>query len=368
MEKRTRGTPRQALIDWLSRRKERPGNAKGWSAAFWDDRTRAAAQLAPCAALLLLAPLIKDPKLFYFLVMVTAVPLTLWALSLQPLGSRAWQLRTLIPLLPVEAWFALRCGLWHPGFVLGMVGAFALAGLLCYMAAQRGGSRSKEKALRWEEENAGAALPAPKLEVQDRRQARRVRGNGERTRNKATRRRLLVYVTRLAAISLAVPALLGIGLELQPPRPNAVTELEEKSLRDDALMARRMNGVYEQLQPGEWGRKSRREKIEALQALLDLETDSLEIGRFDLRDPAVYGAAHGTGHTGVSAALHSGKGRAEQRVRAICHLAYHLMQLSVSKNVTLHRFEEMAKGYEDDRYKLYAGLWDKREAENDHVQ
>jgi len=52
----------------------------------------------------------------------------------------------------------------------------------------------------------------------------------------------------------------------------------------------------------------------------------------------------------AAARLSSGKAQTEQRVRAVCHLAYHLR--------LVRPFEEDARSYEDARYKKYAAMWE----------
>ena len=293
---------------------DRPRRKTGWGPA--------AAQIVPCAVILLLAPFISGPARLYLpLLLLTGVPLAIAALRLRP---RAWLFRLLAPLLPVLAWFALRCGQWNPAGALVPMALCALIGLLYYLFSRRGKRHSGE--------------------------------------------RVLLFVTVLTAVSLLAPAALGLGLALRRPAPNAVQELDTLSLHDDITMTRRMNSAYAHLLPDKWGEMERGDKLAALQALLDVETDSLGIDRFDLRDPMVYTAVSGAGHVSVPKALLSGKEKAEERVRAMCHLAYHLMQLSVSQNVDMRRFEDRAGGYENSRYAQYAAMWQNREAENDHVQ
>ena len=289
----------------------------------------AAAQVVPCAVILLLAPFISSPAGLYLpVLLVTGVPLALATWKLRP---RTWLFRMLAPLLPMEAWFALRYGLWNPAGALVPVLLCALIVSLYYLF-----SRRKQEA-----DLAG----------------RQKKG-----------RRVLLFITMLTAASLLVPAAQGLWLELRRPSPTSVEDLDKQSLGDDAIMVRRMNSAYERLQPEQWGWAERGDKLAALQALLDVETDSLGIDRFDLRDPMVFTAVSGAGHTSVPKALLSGNENAETRVRAVCHLAYHLMQLSVSQEVNMRRFEDSADGYENTRYALYAGIWENREAENDHVQ
>ncbi|MCL2299736.1 MAG: hypothetical protein FWC27_06270, partial [Firmicutes bacterium] len=323
-------------------------------------RWRLAAEIVPFAALLLLAPFVDNPPGFYLLVLITAAPLAAWAISLRPLGPGAWLFRMLAPVLPAQAWLAWRYAQWNPAGALLPVGLCVLVGSFYYIAAVRGkgpGEDRHEKLVRQK----------PVLEVRGRRQARRERSEEEKAASAAYGRRLLLFVTLLASVSLLAPAALGLGMELRRPAPNKMNEFEEASLRDDELMARRMNGAYEQLQPDAWGIKTREDKRRALQALLDVETDSLALERFDLRAPSVYAAVSGAGHTGVPSALLSGNSRAEERVRAMCHLAYHLMQLTAAGNAGLYRFEDMAKGYEDARYEKYAAQWALREPEVDHA-
>ena len=287
----------------------------------------AAAQVVPYAVMLLLAPLIKGEAGFYLLVLVTAAPVALAAILLRPLGRWAWLLRAVAPLLPLEAWFALRYFLWNLGGALALAGLCALAGLLYYGFAVRGKARGGDKS-----------------------------------------RGVLLFVTLLAAVTLLVPAALGVGLQLYRASPNERDDFAAQSLEDDELMTRRMNGAYELLQPEQWALMGREKKLEALQALLDVETDDLGLPRFDLRDPMVFTAVSGSGHTSVPAALFSVNTRAEQRVRAMCHLAYHLKQLTISENVNMRWFEEEAAGRENNRYAAYANRWENREAEIDHVQ
>jgi hypothetical protein len=146
--------------------------------------------------------------------------------------------------------------------------------------------------------------------------------------------------------------------------PNSV---EEQSLTDDALMARRMNGAYGHLQAGAWAEMKRQARLDALQALLDVETDDLGLPRFDLQDPAVLAAAAGNGHADIPSLLLSGNAKGEQRVRAICHLAWHLMQLTTYENTNIFLFEQAAIGRENSRYDKYAAQWDNQPPEVDHA-
>jgi len=336
-------------------------DAKRGVAIARTDQPRVAAQIAPYAVILLLAPFIGGPGGFYLLVLLLAAPATAAALLLRPLGQRAWLLGALIPLLPVEAHFALRYLSWDPGTALLMMSLFALAGTLYYIFAVHGKGPGKV-APKLETRNAQL-----ELEVRARRRVRRARGDDVKQAAKERKRRLLLFAVPLMCTALLLPALLGLGMQLRRPVPNVPTELEAQMRGDDAFMARRMNGAYEHLQSEAWGQMDRGEKLAALQALLDVETDRQEIRRFDLRDPAVLAAAGGRGHTGVSAALLSGDSKAELRVRAMCHLAYHLMQLTVSGDINMLRFEDEAKAYEDARYNAYVNTWNNREAEIDHA-
>ncbi|MDR2687722.1 MAG: hypothetical protein LBB75_08205 [Oscillospiraceae bacterium] len=343
---RRRGQPgltllRKPKLEEISKKRQRAAFARAY-------RLRVAAQIVPWAVILLLAPFIGGPGGFYPLALLLAAPAAAAALLLRPLGRRAWMLRALIPLLPVEAWFALRYFAWNPGGALGLLSLFALAGSLYYISGLRGKGSGKE--------------PGP-----GRRQARRARGGDDKQAEKGRRRRFLLLAVPLLCAALLLPALMGLATQLRRPAPNAPTELEAQSRADDVLMARRMNGAYGNLRPEAWAQMDRGEKLKALQALLDVETDRQDIRRFDLRDPTVLAAAGGGGHTGVSAALLSGKAKAELRVRAMCHLAYHLMQLTLSGDVNMSRFEDEAKAFEDARYAAYANTWDNREAEIDHA-
>ena len=344
----------------------------------------AAAQIAPFAVILLLAPFISGPGGFCLLVLLLAAPATAAALLLRPLGKRAWLLRALIPLLPVEAHFALRYFSWNPGTALVLVSAFALGGALYYIFGVRGKGPDKDTP------KPAAGSARLELEVRGRRQARRDRSDDDRQAAKGHSRRLLLFAVPLLSVSLLAPALLGLGMQLRRPAPNVIEEggVEAQSFTDDMLMTRRMNGAYEHLQAVAWSEMDRQGKLAALQALLDVEIDRMvimrsdlgikpldprdpealkEIRRFDLRDPTVLAASNGGGHTGVSAALLSGDSKAEQRVRAMCHLAYHLMQLTISGDINMLHFEEEAKAHEDARYKAHVYSWDNREAEVDHA-
>jgi len=334
-------------------------------------RMRVAAQVAPWAALLLAAPFISGPGGFYLLALLTAVPATAAALLLRPLGPKAWVLRALVPLLPVEAHFALRYFAWDPGMTLALVSVFALSGSLYYIFGLRGKGPGRDTS---RPETRNAQL---ELELKGRRQARRARSDDEKQAAKGYGRRFLLFVVPLMCVSLLIPALSGFVMQLRRPAPNVIREgsLEEQSLTDAALMARRMISAYEHLQAGAWSDMNRRAKLAALQALLDVETDRMEIKgsdgeiqRFDLRDPAVLAAASGPGHTSIAAALLSGSAKAELRVRAICHLAYHLKQLTLFNDVNIHLFEAQADAYEDARYGAYVYSWENREAENDHAR
>jgi len=326
----------------------------------------AVAQIVPYAAILLLVPFVGGPVVSYLLVLfVTAVPLALAALRLRPLGPRAWLFRMVAPLLPMEAWFALRYGQWNPAGALTWMGLGVLAGLLYYAFAVRDKERGKP--------SRPVLVDNPKIpleqRIEARRQARWDRGEGGKEADKSHSHRLLLFVTLLAAASLLIPAALGLDLALRRPNPNEVLPLETQSLEDDALMTRRMISAFGQLQPDPWGRSSRQDKLQALQALLDVETDEMGLKqRFSLRDPRVFTAVSGAGHTSLAAALLSSRASAELRARAMCHLAYHLKQLTISEHVNMRWFEEEARGYEDARYIVYAGKWENREAENDHVQ
>jgi len=359
-DRKIRARPRFA---WPLLHRERPEKPEKRRSA--GEGPRIAAQVVPYAALLLLAPFIDNPVWFYLLLLFTAVPLALAAISLRPLGHGGRLFRMLAPLLPAEAWLALRYGLWNPVGALVLVGLCALLGSLYFIFAvrDRGEREGRDRA-----ERPGRSSQQPQLEVKGRRQERRERSRSEKAASLAYGRRLLLFVTLLAAISLAVPAVLGLGMALVRFQPNEASDFERASMQDDELMARRVAGVYGQLQPDQWELLSRDHKRKALQAMLDLETDSLGIDRFDLRDPMVHTAVSGAGHFSVPQALLSGKGKSDDRVHAMCHLAYHLMQLSVTENVTLHRFEEMADGYANTRLKLYAAQAALQEPEVDHAR
>jgi len=324
-------------------------------------QVRVAAQIAPYAAVLLLAPLISGPGGFYLLVLFLAAPATAAVLLLHPLGRRAWLLRALIPLLPVEAWFTLRFFAWDPGMTLVLVSAFALAGALYYIFAIRA-KRPGMDAPKLKAEDA-----RPELEVRVTRQIRRDRSDNEKRAGKERGRRFLLFIVPLTCTALLAPALLGLRLQLLRPAPNEVKSFEAESLENDALMVRRMNGAYEHLQEDKWAQASHQKKLEALQTLLDVETDELGIERFDLRDPVVLAAAAGNGHAGVTALLLSGAAKGELRVRAMCHLAYHLMQLTVFEDADIFRFEAAAQGHEKSRYDKYTAQWNNQETEIDHA-
>jgi len=339
-----------------------------------DDWLRIGSLALPCAALALLAPLISGAAGYYFLVLVTAGPVAVAAIALRPLERRGWLLRAVTPLLPLEVYFTLRYFAWDPGRTLLAAGLCAAAGFLFYLWRTRGKKR-------------GAAAPnppeekreaLPELEVRSKWQARRARIAQAREAKQARRekgadkehgRRLLMLAAALTAFSLLVPAALGVGMQLYRPNPNIASEFDEQSLQDDEFMARRMNSAYEHLLGDKWGQASRAEKLAALQALLDIETDIL-LGsdhRFDLRDPAVLAATGGNEHSSVPSLLLTGSARAEQRVRAMCHLAYHLMQMTAFEDTDILRFEKAAEDYELSRYKRYAAQWANREVENDHA-
>jgi len=219
-------------------------------------RLRVAAQVAPWVAVLLLAPFISGPGGFYLLVLCLAVPVTAAALLLHPLGRRAWVLRALTPLLPVEAWFALRYFSWNPGTALALVSLFALSGAVYYVFAVRGKVSRKKKPEVEPTRNA-------QLELEVRRRRRRTRGADEKHMDKEHVRRFLLFVTPLMCAALLAPALLGLGMQLRRPVPNVIVEdsLEALSLKDDMLMARRMSSAFEHLQPGPWSEMDRGEKL-----------------------------------------------------------------------------------------------------------
>jgi len=316
------------------RREARPeGQEKRRENAVLGAWPHIASLVVPCATLLLLAPFIHGTGEFYLLALLTGAPVALAAALLRPPEKQGWLLWAVAPLLPVEAHFTLQYFRWSPGGALMSVGLCALAGVLgCIIAlrVKEGGKEVKE--------------------------AGRLRSH-----------RILLFAALLAAFSLLIPAALGLGLQLYRPNPDGLTTLEADSLRDDALMTRRMNGAYERLQDDKWAQANRQKRLEALQALLNAETDAMGIDRFDLRDPMVLATVSGTGHTSVPAALLSGKSGAEERVRSMLHLAYHLKQLTLSRDVDLRRFEAAAKGYEDNRYAEYVAKWANREVENDHA-
>jgi len=215
----------------------------------------------------------------------------------------------------------------------------------------------------------------PELELRSRWQARRARAEQEKESKQARREKgadrefgrwILTLAAALTAFSLLIPTALGVGLRLYRPNPSVPGELEIESLKDDELMARRMNSAYGHLLGDKWGQASRADKLAALQALLDIETDALEIARFDLRDPKVQAASGGSGHSSIPSLLLTGAAKGDQRVRAICHLAFHLKQMTVYADTDILLFEEAARGRENLRYSLYKNLWDNREVENDH--
>ncbi|MCL2494081.1 MAG: hypothetical protein FWE98_00305 [Oscillospiraceae bacterium] len=302
--------------------------ARRLDGAAWAE---AAAQIVPCAVLLLAAPLISGAAGFYILVLLTAVPAVAALLLLRPLGRWSWPARALAPLLPVELWFALRIFAWEPALTLVLFGIFALVGSMCYLFLRA------------------------KLPTEDNRKKNKVQ------------RRFLLFIVPLLGVSLLVPALLGLRLELYRPSPNEISAFEEQSKHSEEDMTRRMLIAYGALLPEGWAKlKGRGEKLEALQNLLDVETDRMEIPRFDLRDPMVSACVGGAGHTGVPAALLSGNAKAEVRVRAMCHLAFHLKQLTIAADVNLRGFEDLAKKYEDHRYQDYVLKWENQPVEVDH--
>jgi len=291
---------------------------------------QAAAQIVPCAVLLLAAPLISGAAGFYILVLLTAVPAAAALLLLRPLGRWGWPARALAPLLPVELWFALRHFAWEPALTLALFGIFALVGSMCYLFFR-------------------AMLP----------------DKDKQTKNPDTRR-FLLFVVPLLGVSLLVPALLGLRLELRRPSPNETTAFHEQSKHSEEDMTRRMLIAYGELLPEGWAKlKGRGEKLEALQNLLDVETDRMELDRFDLRDPMVFSCVGGAGHTDVPAALLSGNAKADVRVRAMCHLAFHLKQLTIAEDVNMRGFEDEAKEYEGRRYQDYVLKWENRPVEVD---
>lgn len=348
--KKDRKTRARARMSWPF---GRAGSGRRAEArAYWAGRGEMAAQIVPCAALLLLAPFIDNAPWFYLLALVTAAPLALAAITLRPLGHGGWLFRMLAPLLPAEAWLALRYGLWNPAGTLLPVGLCALAGALYFILAVRG-RRERRR-----EDGDGQGF-RPELEVKDRRQARRARSGAEKAASMAYGRRLLLFVTALAAISLAVPAVLGVGLALHRPQ---LMETDPARQQDDAYIAQRMTEAYENMLPEVWGTFTRAQKEEALRTLLNAEIDFLELPYYyELRDPAVLSISRGRGETSVAAALYSGKSRTELRVRAICHLAFHLRQLTISGQKggdlrIMRPFEEDAKAYEDARWAKYAAM------------
>ena len=338
--------------------KEKRERRAALARAYW---LRVAAQIASYAVILLLAPFISGSGGFYLLVLLLGAPVTAAAILLRPLGRQAWILRALTPLLPVEAYFALRYFSWNPGTALALMSFFALGGAL-YLAMRgknpgKGGPNSEARHARLERE------------AKRNRQARRTRGKADTAADKGRKRRFLLLAVPLMCSALLAPALPGLGLQLYRPSPNVVEKdsLEAQSRTDDVLMARRMNSAYEHLQPEAWQQAGRKGKLEALQALLDVETDRMGIRRFDLRDPTVLAAAEGGDHTAVPALLQSSGAKAELRVRAICHLAFHLKQLTVSEDVNLQHFEKEAGIYENTSYNAYLYAWENREAEIDHA-
>jgi hypothetical protein len=154
---------------------------------------------------------------------------------------------------------------------------------------------------------------------------------------------------------LALPAALGVGLSLRRPTH---TEVDPARRQNDAYMAQMMAEAYTNMDPAAWKTFSRKEKVNALQALLNVELDYLNMPYYyDLNDPAVLSISQGQGETSVAAALLSGKAKTELRVRAMCHLAFHLRQLTVSKADgdpwMIPPFERDAMTYENTRYKQY---------------
>ena len=309
----------------------------------------AAVQIVPYAALLLLAPLIRRPLEFYILALLLAAPAAIAAVVLRPLGPNAWVLRAAAPLLPVEAWFALQYFSWNPVPTLALLGLCVLAGVLCYLITMRGKKKAGEDEEDTpEQEPEGGQEPKP-----------------AEPDPKERVRRFLLRVVPLACALLLLPALLGLRLQLYWPKPSVPDAFEQESIEKDEVMARRMNAVYGNLQADVWVQADRSERLANLQALLNTETDRMEIDRFDLRDPAVLATVQGKGHFGISAALMSGSGKTEERVRAMCHLAFHLKQLTISEQVNMRGFEDEAKGYEDFQYQTYVNLWNNREMETD---
>lgn len=312
-----------------------------------------AAQAAPFAVLLLLAPLVRGPAVFYLLVLASALPAALPFLLRHVSGSH-WAACIPAALLPVEVYFALQYAPWNPELTLPLAvvsaGAFAMA--VHYVAALR---RKRY-------------VPVEVLEepgIEDGRQARQIKGEVAFAAEQGRRRGLLLFFTALAAAALLAPAVQGVGLQLYRPSPNEVSEFEKESLKDDALMTRRMNAAYERLESEMWEQSSREEKRKALQALLDIETDRLGSKRFDLRDYNVFSAVAGGKHTSVPEALLTGKTKTQERVSAMCHLAYHLMPLVVTGDE--EQFEAIAEDHAKRRCAEYEARWENREPEVNHA-
>jgi len=308
-------------------------------------RMRVAAQLAPYAALLLLAPYVSGPGGFYLLVLLTAVPATAAALLLRPLGPKAWTLRALTPLLPLEAHFALRYFAWNPGGALALASAFALSGSLYYIFGLRGRGPGKDTP---KPETRNSQL---ELELKGRRQARRTRSDDEKQAAKGHSRRFLLFVVPLMCVSLLIPALLGFGMQLRRPQAGAMPQ------RSEAYLTQRMEEAYTDMLPGVWGSLGRADREAALQTLLDTETDNLKIPRYRLRDPAVLSIGAGQGGS-VAALLLSGKDKTELRVTSVCRLAWRLRQLHIAQEADLDSYEADADAYARSRYIAYVELWE----------
>jgi len=275
---------------------------------------------APYALLLLLAPQMNHNIVFfsegeaigqlpYWLILGAAtLPLALLSLWLRPIGDHPF-FRFSALLLPIELYFMLRFAsrtgrLWLPFALLILC---TLSVLISHLGSLSAGTRKAKKSPA-PDGNFPSAVEAAiaQKHLED--------FNGDKpSLMKEHWRRVLCYSVPCMAALLLVFAVAGA---LPEPRDDGLfTAIAQEEARYG----------LSQLSQKHWAGLSSREKREAMQLLLNLEADALNISRFSLGDESIFSLGSRE-IMSVRRALRTGKAQAEARIRAVCYAAYYRMQ------------------------------------------
>jgi len=300
---------------------------------------------APYALLLLLAPHVMEGIVFFdeggeamfrisywVILFAPIIPLTLLSLWLRPIGDHPF-FRFSALLLPIQLYFTLqyasRTGyLWLP---FALLIACTLIVLLSHLLSLFMGARKPKK-----KPAPGGQLPNV-METAIAQKHEDDLNGGKSSMMKEHWRYVLCYsVPCMAALLLAFAVM---GALPESPDTGLFTAISQEESRRSLM----------HLSQRYWAGLSSREKREAMQLLLNLEADHLEIGRLSLDDEAIFGLrSESRGAISIRRALRTGRAQAEARIRAVCYAAFYY---SLTDNVEDH--DAKAAAYAEGRVAHY---------------